>query len=293
MEPFKELLLVIFPVIVGVSINDINTLVDKTMASNIAVGAISSLSYSYSLTMFIEGVFIQTITTIYYPKITKLILDVENNKFRNLIDEALISIMYFLLPITGYCCISSKNIVEILFGRGNFDIEAIKLTSYAFLGYCIGFIAVGFRELFSRIFYASKNTKIPTINAAIGGVLNVLLNIGFSKYFGIFGLALATSISALITVILLYYSLYKRKIYALSRVIVIQLLKMCFSTAFMVIIVKVLRNKLAINPKIISFILEIIIGAIVYIICTYFLKIKIIKELVINIKKKVIKKEYE
>ena len=58
--------------------------------------------------------------------------------------------------------------------------------------------------------YSMQDTKTPMINAAIGMALNIILNITLSKYIGISGLALATSIAAVFTTILLFISLRKK-----------------------------------------------------------------------------------
>ena len=77
--------------------------------------------------------------------------------------------------------------------------------------YSVGMLAFGLRDILSRAFYALQDTKTPMINATIAVVLNIILNIILSKYLGIGGLALATTISAIIGTGLLFITL-RRKI---------------------------------------------------------------------------------
>ena len=107
--------------------------------------------------------------------------------------------------------IFSKEIVSLLFGKGAFPQEAISMTGNALFYYSVGMIAFGLRDILSRGFYALQDTKTPMINATVAVVLNIVLNIILSKYLGIGGLALATSISAIVGKGLLFITL-RRKI---------------------------------------------------------------------------------
>lgn len=59
------------PIIIGVSINQINVLVDRTIASKVAVGGISALNYASRLNEFVQGIFVLSIITVMYPMISK------------------------------------------------------------------------------------------------------------------------------------------------------------------------------------------------------------------------------
>src|SRR5690606_3341454 len=84
------------------------------------------------------------------------------------------------------------------------------MTSTAFFFYSIGMLGYGLREVLSRAFYSMQDTRTPMVNAAIAMLLNIVLNFILSRYLGIGGLALATSIAALFGTMLLYYSLRKK-----------------------------------------------------------------------------------
>ncbi len=54
-----------------------------------------------------------------------------------------------------------------------------------------------------------QKTKITTINGVIGVCINIILSINLSKYIGVTGIALASSIAAAVTSILLFNSTRK------------------------------------------------------------------------------------
>jgi len=206
----KEFIILSLPVILGVSVNQINVLVDRTIASRIVSGGVSSLVYADRLMVFIQGIFVTTLLTVIYPKISTLAAKKDLSELKKVITNTFKLTLIVLLPMTSIVLIYSKEIISILFGRGEFDVKAIALTSTALFYYGVGILGIAIREIFSKSFYAFQDTKTPIINAGISVMINIFLNLILSKYLGIGGLALATSISAIISAFLMYSSFQKK-----------------------------------------------------------------------------------
>lgn len=207
----KEMFLIALPVIIGTSVNEINVLVDRTLASRIAVGGISALNYARRLNGFVQGLVVVSLTSVMFPIISKMAAAENIKGLKQTVNEAMASMSLLIIPATIGAMVFAEEIVALLFGRGAFTAEAITMTGNALFYYSIGMIAFGLRDVLSRAFYALQDSKTPMINATIGVVLNIALNIILSRYMGIGGLALATSISAIVVVVLLFTSL-RRKI---------------------------------------------------------------------------------
>ncbi|AVO74465.1 integral membrane protein MviN [Megasphaera elsdenii DSM 20460] len=204
-DSVREFFCLLGPVIIGVSVNELNTLVDRTLASQISVGGISSLTYANSLIMLIQGGIVQPIATVCYPKITHYISIRDSKSAKNIVEQTLNFTLTLLIPLTLGLIVYKYIIVDSLFGRGAFDQTAIHMTSSALFFYSFGIIFVGIREILSRFYYSHSNTIIPVRNAIFGVIINIIFNIVFSRFWGISGLALATSLSAWITAILLWW----------------------------------------------------------------------------------------
>ena len=192
----------------GSSVNQINALVDRMIASNIAVGGVSVFEYAKRVDDFLIGIFIFPICTVLFPKLAE-----ENHipdKFKKHLTDGIFSLSMILIPVTAIVMMFAKPIVKFLFYRGAFGDEALRLTSGVVMFYGVGLIAVALRELLAKAFYSLSDTKTPMINAAIGMILNIGLNVLFAHWIGISGLALATSVSAIFTVVLLMISLRKK-----------------------------------------------------------------------------------
>lgn len=234
----KSMLIVAFPVFLGKSVNQVNLLLDKTIASGIAVGGISALNFANRLSQFVQGLFVISITTVMYPLISKMAVEGNVKLLKKVISESIHIVNIILLPATVGAMIFVEPIVRMLFGRGAFDEEAIAMTSQALFFLSIGMVGFGLHEILTRAFYALQDTKTPVVNATIGVVLNIVLNIILSRYLGIGGLSLATSISAIFTTVLLFVSL-KKKIGSFGmRKIFITFGKICVASLVMGVVAK-------------------------------------------------------
>lgn len=287
----KNMVYIALPVIIGVSVNQINVLVDRTIASRVSIGGISALNYANRLNGFVMGVFVLSITTALYPMISKMAAENNMEGLKKSLSEAISGINMLVIPATVGAMIFSEQIVRLLFDRGMFDTQAIAMTSSALFFYSLGMIGFGLREVLSRTFYSLQETKTPAINAAIAVVLNIILNIILSRYLGIGGLALATSISAMFGTILLFISLRKKIGPFGMKNISISFFKIIGASLMMGLIAKLsfdtMQDYFGQN---LSLGIAVGIGAIVYGVMIYFMKVEEVDILVGMLKKKLKKR---
>jgi len=208
----KNLILMSLPIMLGTSVSQINVLVDRTIASNFSEGSISALTYANRINLSIQEILVLSLATILFPIFSKLISTNNFSELKAKIEQALINGILLLLPISVITFYFSDQIISVLFLRGEFDLESLKLTSNVLMYYAIGMLMYGLRDILSKVFYAYQETKIPTKNSIITVLLNIVLNLILSHYFGIPGLALATSITGILSTLSLWIVLCKRKI---------------------------------------------------------------------------------
>jgi putative peptidoglycan lipid II flippase len=286
-DNLKKMIFLAVPVILGVAVNQVNILVDKTIASQIVVGGISALNYANRLNLFIQGIFVESIAIVLYPVISKMATENDVSGLKKTVSEAIAGINLLVIPATIGAMIFAEPIVKLLFGRGAFDSQAITMTSSALFFYSIGMIGYGLREIISKAFYALQDTKTPMINAAIAVVINIILNLILSKFMGISGLALATSISAIFCTALLFVNLYKKIGSFGIKNISISFVKVLFASLLMGVQAKlsynILQNYISTN---LSLIFSIAMGTIVYFIIIHFMKIEEVDMIISSVKKR-------
>lgn len=281
------------PVMVGVSVYQLNTIVDKTIASTISVGGISALNYANKLNLFIQGIFVLSITNVMYPMLSNMAAEDNINGLKKIVCEAINSISILVIPSTIGAMIFAEPVIKLLFGRGAFDPKALSMTSNALFFYSLGMLGYGLREVLSRAFYSLKDTKTPMINSIIALLMNIILNIVLSKYMGIGGLALATSISAIICTILLFIGLRKKIGSFGIKNIITSFMQILFASIVMGVVAKSLYQILIkYTGANLSLILAVIIGAIVYFVIIYLIGIEEVDSIVKLVKKKFIDRSW-
>lgn len=283
----KKMLYIVIPVMLGASINQINVLVDRTIASGLAVGGISTLNYANKLNRFVQGIFVSSIVVVLYPMISKMVSEGDEDGLKKSVAEAITSVNLLVLPATVGMMFFAEPIVSLLFGRGKFDNAAVAMTTSALFFYAIGMVGFGLREVLSRTFYAFQDTKTPAINAAIAVVINIVLNLILSRYLGIGGLALATSISAIIGTGLLFVSLRKKIGPFGFKEMSVSFLKILIASLAMGLIAIIFFNRVKIGvSESLALILAILVGIISYATMIYFMKIDDVDKMVVAVKRR-------
>ena len=206
----KKMSWLIGPVLIGVAVNQINTMVDRTLASTLVEGSISALNYANKLNGFVMAMFITSVAAVIYPMLSKLSSKDNKEKFTSSVVQSINSVILLVIPISIGAIVLATPIVKLLFQRGEFDARATSMTAIALIMYSIGMVAFGLRDILGKVFYALQDTKTPMINGAIAMIMNIVLNIILVKYLQLAGLALATSISAIVCIFLLFGSLKKK-----------------------------------------------------------------------------------
>lgn len=293
-EYIRKMIVLIVPVFIGVGVNQINAIVDKSLASTLGDGAITVLNSANRLNGFVLGLFIATIAAIIYPNLSKLSNEDNKEKFVEAIVQSVNAIVLLITPISIGAIVLAEPVVRVVFERGAFNSEATSMTSIALACYSIGMLGFGLREILNRVFYSIQDTKTPMINGALAMGMNIVFNIILVKFLGHAGLALATSISALICIILLFNSLKKKIGYFGQDKIIKTTIKTLIAAIVMGVVTYFMYNRL---DKILGtgFIQEVLvlfgsigIGALVYAVLVILLKVEEVSVVTNMIKKKIL-----
>lgn len=292
-EYLKRLLILLSPVLLGVVVNQLNAIIDTTLASTLVNGSIPALTYANRLNGFVMGIFTVSVVSVIYPMLSKLSSEKNNERFVTTVISSVNIIIVLLIPISVGSMILSKPVIRVLFERGAFDVQATKMTAQALLFYSIGMTAFGLRDILSKIFYSLKDTKTPMINGIISVFINIALNLLLIKKLGHMGLALATSISSIVCIVLLFISLRKKIKYFGQDKILKTLIKSIISAVFMGVDVYFIYNFIykivgtGSEEELFAIVISVGSGALVYGILINFLKVEEISTILNIVKRKI------
>jgi len=200
------------PSIFSSGVTQINILVGTIIAS-FQAGAVSYLYYAdrvYQINLAISGI---AVGTVMLPQLSKYIKNNNKNQVINLQNRSIELSLFLSIPGAVALIIASKEIVTSLFGYGYFDIHSVNNTAIALTFFAFGVPAFSILKIFSNLFFARDDTKLPFYLSAISVVLNIILSISFFNKIGFIIIPIATSISSWVNVFMHFYFIKKRNLH--------------------------------------------------------------------------------
>lgn len=221
-EGVRRVMRLMGPAIIGTSAVQIKVLVDTFVVSSIDGGQ-SWLSYAFRLMQFPIGIFGVAIGTAAIPTLSRLASEENFVKFRSTLSDAVK--LVFLLTIPSACGLITLGtpIVSLLYERGRFDGFDTNMTAWALSAYSVGLAGYAAIKVLSPSFYALDDAKTPMYVSVASILIHVATSYGMMKLlstvgvtaerpngFGHVGVALATSLVALVNFLALTFLMRKR-----------------------------------------------------------------------------------
>lgn len=209
-EPAQQIMILSVPVFIGSSISQLNGFIDKSLASSLQEGSVAALNYGMLLVSLITGLTSTIIATIMYPKITKAMNEGNWEYFNSAVEKALIVVLLISVPFGMGAMAFADEVVQVVYERGAFDATATALTGGAFFYYALGLPFQAINAILTHVYYSMRDMKTPIKCAAAGVIVNISLNLALIGSMQHKGLALATSMAAIVNVLLLGVMLMKK-----------------------------------------------------------------------------------
>ena len=185
------------PVLWNISVAEVNTIINRAVASTMFVGSIAALGYASKLNNVFLSLFVAAISSIIFPMFAESSAKGDLVTLNKRVNFTLSVYTMVVLPIMCFLIIFRTEIIEIAFARGKFDVTAVGAVHSLFALYTIGLIFTAFRDALSKVFMSMQDTMTPAKNATIGVLLNIALNLTLPFFLGVQGLALSTSLTAI------------------------------------------------------------------------------------------------
>ncbi len=260
---FKEVLRLILPVILGLSVVQINIFINTFFATSCGEGAVSWYSYAFRIMYVPLGLFGVGLSQALLPELSRQIAKKDFILAKDTFSRALIISLSLSLPSAIGLFMLSHPLIALLFERGKFTFYDTINTSKILEILALGLPFYGFSKTTVPLFYSLGKTIIPAIGSIIAVITNITVILLTIKKMGINAVALGTSFSLFIQSLFLliigfYYLGVPEKIFILKS-----LFTLAIAGIFLMGILKIL--KLLIINKILILILGIPIGALVFI----------------------------
>ena len=207
------------PAIFGVSVTQINLLLNTVFASLMIGGSVSWLYAAERMSELPLGLIGVAIGTVILPSLSASEAKKDDVTFKKTIDWAARLIILVGLPAAAALFVLSDVMMQALFLRGEFllrDAEMSGLALRSMAGGILGFMLI---KIFAPAFFARQDVKTPVKIGIVSVFANMIFSVLFIGIFYFFelplhgGLALATTGAAFVNAGLLYYFLHKRGIF--------------------------------------------------------------------------------
>jgi putative peptidoglycan lipid II flippase len=203
----KEAGILMLPAIFGAAVYQINILIGTLLASFLPEGSVSYLYYADRLVQLPLGIFAISAATAIFPALSRQASANDMAAFKETFDYSLRLVLFITFPCMAGLIVLREPIIALLFKRGEFDAQTAALTAQALLYYSIGLWAFSSVRIVVSVFYALRDTRTPVITALISFLANVVLSLLLMQPMKHGGLALATSLSSMLNVVLLLLAL--------------------------------------------------------------------------------------
>ena len=201
-EDFQGPLRHMFPLVVG-SLGAITLgIVDQIFTSYLDAGSIAVLGYATMLSLAPMEVFGQAIRTTFYPMLSKSHADGDREGFRLTHINGLRLYILVIVPCMAILIWFAEPVVALLFERGSFTSETTQRTASVVIALVIGLLSRALAWFNFGVFHALVRPWIPVTLGLFEVMLNIVLTWALVGPLGVFGVALATSISLTITAII-------------------------------------------------------------------------------------------
>lgn len=223
-EAFKKIIILMGPMILGLTVTQINTLADdliawwfsssaekgssfillgKEILYPLQRGSVSHLYYAQRLYQLPLGVFGISLATAIFPVMSSFAAKKDLQGLCKTVSQGLRSAAFIAIPATIGLAAIARPLISVAFEHGKFVRDDTGMVAWTLLFYSIGLCGYFTQQVITRAFYSMQDSKTPMRSALIAVMANIVLNLTLIWFLGTGGLALSTAVCSYVQVVIL------------------------------------------------------------------------------------------
>ena len=210
----RSIFVVMLPAMMSTAIFHINQMLDVMIASYfipLELGAVPALRFANRLIQLPTGIIGVALSTAILPILAHCL-----SKGGKSGEEEVMSSFHFAafltIPATLGLLFLGRDILNLLFYGGQWDLQSTEMTWQALQFYLISIPFYSFNKILVSIYFVFKDTKTPLRVTLLSVFFNFTLNIILVQYMGHAGIALSTAVAAILSFVQLQFYLYRKHI---------------------------------------------------------------------------------
>ena len=212
-EGVRRILRLMLPALFGVSVAQINLLLDTVLASFLQTGSVSWLYYSDRLAELPLGVFGIAIATVILPSLSRKHAEKSGEQFAQMLDWAVRMVLLIGLPAALALILLAEPLLTTLFHYGQMSDRDVEMAAMSLRAYGVGLLAFMLIKVLAPGYFSRQDTKTPVKIAVKAMVANMVFNLMLIVPLAHAGLALATALSAFMNAGWLLHGLIKQGVF--------------------------------------------------------------------------------
>ncbi|MBI5599395.1 MAG: murein biosynthesis integral membrane protein MurJ [Deltaproteobacteria bacterium] len=207
-DPYiKKVFVLMGPALIGIGVYQLNVFVTTRFASRLAEGSVSYLYYASRLMELPLGIFGVAFTQALLPSLSEFVTKKDFASFKGSLSFTMRMVNFVNIPATVGLMVLGLPIIDILFTRGSFGGADAANTAFALTFYALGIVPVASSRVLVSVFYSLKDTLTPVIGALMSFAFNIAMCLILIKPLRHGGLALATTLAAVVDLVFLSVAL--------------------------------------------------------------------------------------
>ncbi|KJS31912.1 MAG: integral membrane protein MviN [Desulfatitalea sp. BRH_c12] len=199
----RRYILLTLPLMFGLTMTFSTEIFSKFFGSFLPAGAITHIDFAWRIILMLVGFFGQAVGVAAYPFLARMAAERRTDEMNRLFNNTL-RYLALVIPVSLLVFVLRHEIVRILFERYQFTAADTDATALALAGMVVGAVAFAAQTVVNRGFYAMQNTLLPALYSTVAVILSLPLYWIGLKIWGVLGIGLAISFSAIAQVLLLF-----------------------------------------------------------------------------------------
>lgn len=199
----KKFFMLFLPVVLGLSMNELNLIVGQNLASGLAEGTVYALKQAQRVMMLPVGIFAASIGLSVFPTMTSHVARGEMAEYKQHLTMGLRTIFFITLPAAAGLIALSYPMVRAMYLQLEVTPAQVDTIAVCLVYYCIGLVGYSAQQILNRGFYAVEDTKSPVLINVFVLLFNIVVSILLVGPLAHRGLALAYSLSGLLSMVVL------------------------------------------------------------------------------------------
>ena len=231
----RQVLKLMVPAVVGVSVAPISILINTNIASHLQKGAVTWLNYADRLMEFPTALLGVALGSVLLPSLSAAFNRGELERYNRLLDRGLKLVFLLAIPAAAGLGFLAEGLAAVLFQGKNFSGSDVSMTAIAIEGYAVGLLGLISIKILAPAFYSRKDIKTPVKGAIASLIVVQCCNIVTVPAFGHAGLALSVGLGSVFNALVLFTLLKRRGWYVPGSGWFVYLLRVLMASAAMTV----------------------------------------------------------